>query len=200
MKPIEWLTGDVADEIIFHEAGHFVMGMLLGIEEAGIQFFRAGSCDSARSHYTAEANDQPRRIQRSLAGMYSQALTCPSSIDDELRSLILKGALFEREEDLKGTAVIQRRLKEHGFLGDTIIAMDLAAEISPKPEDILRVLRRCHSYVCDAFEPTRVAHIVRGVHQDIRLWLEEDDDWLAFDVRMLFYSIPRATKTFRKLV
>lgn len=75
----------ISDELATHEAGHLVVGLRIGLDEQGIEFFPAKPGEAARAWWK-DLDQNPRRaITRSFSGLLAQIHLLPDSIAADMR-------------------------------------------------------------------------------------------------------------------
>ena len=75
----------ISDELATHEAGHLVIGLRIGLDEQGIEFFPGKPGEAARAWWKDLDKNPRRAITRSFSGLLAQIQLQPDSIADDMR-------------------------------------------------------------------------------------------------------------------
>ena len=192
MTPLQKLGSMPDEELIVHEAGHWVVGLALGIEEAGITFFPPGSNLRTVANYSAAHVSANKKMIRALAGMYTQA-TCAgvSTIPNDLRERITKGNLFRKGESIDVHGPMSIMMNSLGLAGDWHDLVALPRQRSPDKARVL--LQSVHRRLINLFEANCLVKAVDRIVSDVNLWLGTEDEDVSY-APLLIYGIGRARK------
>lgn len=190
MKPLDRLTNEPDKEVVIHELGHTVAGLMFELAEGGIEFCDPSTGEVARSHFNKILGSPREWIIRGIAGMFCQAKIVPESISDDLRSDILNGTIFTRRLDDIETQTIPSIISEHGFQGDWLLVLSYAQEISSERATQISEITSAHQRLESAFEDRGIRKKIDLAYRDFKDWLNTDDPDVELSP-MLFYSVSR---------
>jgi hypothetical protein len=196
MTPLQRIKAPTK-EVIVHELGHLLVGLEIGLIESGIEFTENDPHEVARAHYS-KRNSVPEQVAiRSLAGMYSQAVCLPSSLEDELNELLLKCHLFKDSSVLAIDSPVAGMMSRHGFIGDWKCLILQAKEFSDAESPQLDGLRTAHEKLVELFGARNIQAAITALLNDVADWLETDDEELDYG-GWVFYPRARAEKALKK--
>jgi hypothetical protein len=113
----------------FHEAGHLIVGLKLGLVEQGIVFRPLNPGEGAQAVYTL---DNPElSLVRCFAGLLAQLYLLPDSIEPHLRRAYTHSLIFEPDHPYFNDLTDAERDFLSGAHTDLVFARHFAAQLAP---------------------------------------------------------------------
>jgi hypothetical protein len=183
---------NIPKEVATHEAGHLVVGLLIGIQEQGI-LFAAVEPDEAAQAWFSDI-DSAKSLRRSFGGLLAQLIVLPGSLEPHLRAAYEHSIIFTPEHPHYSRVTADERDFLSGARTDMICARGHAASLHPdSPAAGLACLREAEAETRTLL--TRHSDDVSCVVADILVWATEPE---RKDEFMPLYPPQRANKLIRK--
>jgi hypothetical protein len=169
------IVGPIPSDLILHEAGHLLIGHLLGYRAPYIEFLKGHPDERARTHYSRRDGNSFSEIIQALAGMVVQAKLCPDAIPAPLLERLQNGLLFASKDILNPASRIRRLLTQEGLYGDIEQVIALARADSKDVERVLELLSNCETELHGMLGNARVLKQIEVIAVDINQWIRHTD-------------------------
>lgn len=162
-------TAKIVRSTIVHEAGHLIVGLLIGIREQGITF-RQQNDQAGQAYFTIDSPE--KNLRRALAGILAQLELMPGTIEPTLlEPFRISVILDDFHPSIEKIAVEDRRFCS-GAKDDMEIARTQALRIVGRDQQKISECLRCHEEVVRTLIRDN-RELISTVADDIETWLLE---------------------------
>ena len=131
---------EIEPSFSFHEAGHMVVGLELGLVEQGIVFRPLQPGEAAQAVYTFK--DPETSLVRCFAGLLAHPYLLPESIEPHLRAAYTHSIIFEPDHPHFDDLTNDEREFLSGARTDLALARQFANElVSDAPKEAVALMR-----------------------------------------------------------
>lgn len=184
----------LTNELVAHEAGHLVIGLLIGIDEQGIAFRPPGPGQAAGAWCKHLDRDLHKAIIRSFSGLLSHFHLIKDSIAPDLRRAYAHSIVIDPEHPNYHEINQADREFLSGAKDDIAMAWSFALRLKRKDQNkALEHLRSAENEAKALIEEN--ATNILSVMEDIHEWSGEPDREYDF---MLLYPPRRAVDVIRR--